>query len=102
MNAEQISDLNERLEKADLELRILAAKAAYAMEGQRLTGKAEGVRLALSYLREYAPGIVSREHYQTDSTGVSYSVDPTRTMWPRCKCGAVVPDMDAHIAEVSA
>lgn len=41
------------------------------------------------------------EHYQTDSTGVPFSVDPVRTMWPRCKCGAVVPDIDAHIAEES-
>lgn len=41
------------------------------------------------------------EHYQTGSTGVPYHVDPNRTMWPRCACGEIVPDIDAHIKENS-
>jgi hypothetical protein len=42
---------------------------------------------------------MSEGHYQTDSTGIPHHVDPVRTMWDRCKCGAVVPDIEAHIAE---
>lgn len=41
------------------------------------------------------------EHYRTGSTGVPYSVDKLRTMWPVCKCGSVVPDISQHIAEVT-
>lgn len=47
-------DLQERLEAAAVTLDEKAcALRSYKPEYHRLTGKAEGVRLALSYLREY-------------------------------------------------
>lgn len=55
MTPEQVADLIERLEKADAELNAMGRNAPttpYA-GGIRFKGKAEGVRLALSYVREY-------------------------------------------------
>lgn len=51
MTEDQVKDLVERLEKANDEIGELAANSD--IDYQRLYGKAEGVRLALSYLREY-------------------------------------------------
>lgn len=51
MTEDQVKDLVERLEKANREIGELAANSD--TDYQRLHGKAEGVRLALSYLKEY-------------------------------------------------
>ena len=56
MTPEQVADLIERLERADGELRgmINGRVSTSAFDSpSRLEAKAEGVRLALSYVKEY-------------------------------------------------
>ncbi|UJE15629.1 hypothetical protein SEA_MADIBA_85 [Mycobacterium phage Madiba] len=57
MNSDQVADLINRMEDAIRLLNFMAdEKRARFPDGtdfDRLRGKAEGVRLALSYLREY-------------------------------------------------
>ncbi|ATN91259.1 hypothetical protein I5H76_gp081 [Mycobacterium phage Phasih] len=57
LNSDQVSDLINRMEDAILKLNFMAdEKRVRFPDGtdfDRLRGKAEGVRLALSYLREY-------------------------------------------------
>ena len=53
LNPEQVESLRVRLNKADLELKEMAKDApAWSHARNRLIGKAQGVRLALSYLEE--------------------------------------------------
>jgi hypothetical protein len=47
-----LEDLKERLHRADDELQAISLEVPKD-ERLRLLGKAEGVRLALSYIREY-------------------------------------------------
>lgn len=49
----EMRDLAERLKKANNALMSLAVEAGGAVEEHRIYGKAEGVRLALSYVEEY-------------------------------------------------
>lgn len=52
-----VADLEERLRRAESSLHVLRDDPATSEYNQaRLHGKAEGVRLALSYLREYDRG----------------------------------------------
>lgn len=53
---EQLQDFKERLEKAAHTLRWMSHDRDGEMIEARLAGKAEGVRLALSYLNEYQQG----------------------------------------------
>ncbi len=55
MTPEQVQDLIERLENADAELKDMVNGhiSELGFDAMRLDGKAEGVRLALSYVREY-------------------------------------------------
>ena len=48
-----MEDLIERLENAERELKKIGRTHTTATERQRIIGKVEGVRLALSYAREY-------------------------------------------------
>jgi hypothetical protein len=48
-----VNDFKERLRQADRTLRTMAEEAPLRHQRLHLQGKAEGVRLALSYLREY-------------------------------------------------
>ena len=53
MTGEQVDDLRERLKRADVELANRALQHDAGPDRARLRGKAEGVRLALDYLRGY-------------------------------------------------
>ncbi|AAN12719.1 gp75 [Mycobacterium phage Omega] len=57
LNPDQVSDLINRMEDAIVKLNFMAdekrVKFPHGTDFDRLRGKAEGVRLALSYLREY-------------------------------------------------
>ena len=52
---EPMRDLCERMEAANRELTRMSEKATSTINQARLAHKAEGVRLALSYAREYLP-----------------------------------------------
>ena len=53
----QVANLKERMEEAVVKLNVMAEEKRIAFphgtDYDRLRGKAEGVRLALSYLEEY-------------------------------------------------
>lgn len=51
-----LTDLIERLERAEAELSTMARQERDDQEAFRLSGKAEGVGLALSYAQEYLRG----------------------------------------------
>lgn len=83
VTAEAVTDLANRTAEAARRLAVLAAEAAGAgneSEATRLTGKAEGVRLALSYIddmiRSGSPG--ERQSPLTviaDAFGAAYGAD---------------------------
>lgn len=54
---DEVVELRERLCNADAELIAMTAAGRTRYETERLTGKAEGVRLAISYLDEIARGL---------------------------------------------
>lgn len=57
MTPDQLTDYRDRLERAAKDLRLMADMRYdrhLPLDAARLSGKAEGVRLALSYLDEYA------------------------------------------------
>lgn len=57
LKAAQVANLKERMEEAVVKLNVMAEEKRIAFPTgsgyDRLRGKAEGVRLALSYLEEY-------------------------------------------------
>lgn len=58
--AEVLGEIRERLGRSQVALSKLAADSSYQPEKYRLSGKVDGIAIALDYLREYEAAVLAR------------------------------------------